>query len=249
MLETQHTPEYYLAKAEDEPFVKEALEGTATFRGRLDDLVGMLTDREGAPPKTTTLPYDFHDYLTALEDISAAGLDVESLYDAGLCMNVYGFSKGVTGFLLGVGALGAIGLVIPPIAVVEAVLLVSGGGMGGFFGWFTKGYGEARKHADEIFAPAYAAADAVDADIKKCFPYGSPAQGFRPLSEEKERAYRMMNDDGRKEVEDDLRRKLAIGALDMSEVELDRYLAGLAEKRDEKRYPSVWETTGGGRLD
>lgn len=240
MTDTQRMPEYYLAKAEEHPIVREALEGTAMFRGRLDDLVGMLTDREGAPPKTRSPSDDLKAYLTVLEDLSSAGLDVESIYNSGVCMEVYGVSKGVAGFFLGVGAIGAIGLIIPPLAALEAAVLLSGGAVGGFFGWCTKGYGEARKKADEIFAPAYAAADAVDADIKRCFPTGRALEACRPLSDIEERAYRMMDADGRKEADEELRRKLAAGALDMGEVDLERYLKGLAGKPEDTKDP-WWE--------
>ncbi len=240
MTDAQRMPEYYLAKAEEHPFVREALEGTATFRGRLDDLVGSLTDREGAPPRTETLTNDFKDYLTVLEDLSSAGLDVESLYYDGLCMSVYGFSKGVAGFFLGVGAIGAIGLIIPPLGVIEAVALAAGGGLGGLFTWLSQEERESRDRADEIFAPVYTAADAVDADIARCFPYGRPAQDFKPLSETEELAYRRMDAEGRQAVEADLRRRLAIGALDMGEVELGRYLKGLAGKPEDTKDP-WWE--------
>ena len=249
MLETPHTKEYYLAKAEDEPFVKEALEGTATFRGRLDDLVGGVTGREGAPPASEHAEENFKAYLTVLEDISSAGLDVKGLSYSGSCMSLYGTGQAVSGFFMGIGALGVIGLVIPPIAVIEGVALCAGGCLGWMFGKETRKYKGLRDRADEIFAPAYAAADAVDGDISKCFPHGRPLEACHPLSEDEEKIYSVLGEKGRQAVEEDLRRRLAIGALDMSEVDLDRYLAGLAEKRDEKRSPSVWETTGGGRLD
>lgn len=106
-----------------------------------------------------------------------------------------------------------------------------------------------RQRGDEILVPLYTAADAADADIRRCFPAERPAESFRPLSESEEGAYRRMDADGRKAIEEDLRRRLVIGALDMGEVELDRYLKGLDEKREERPWWWGSETPGGGRLD
>lgn len=227
-LDTMHDREFYLAKTEEYPLLAEAIEGTATFRGRLDDLVGMITGREGAPPETAYPGEDFSTYLTMLEDISSAGLDVKGLAHSGLDMSLYGTGRAVTRFFLGIGALGAIGLLIPPLATIEAVALCVGGTLGGFFGNETKKYKKLRKKAQEIFAPAYKAAEAVDAGIGKCFileHFADTIADARPRFEE---TYRTLSGEEREAVDAQLYAFLGAGGItSMDENQLKEYLGGL----------------------
>ena len=220
MLETPHTKEYYLAKAEEHPFLKKILEDKDSFEGRLESMLTYQGNEQEW----------FHEYLGTLKDVATASEDWEELgrrYDA---LNWGNFVYAGAAFSKSAVIIGGIFLVFPPFALLEPVLL----GLG------TSGYLHSRKkmkyqnetfdEKETIFAPLRSAARTCDLDIGRCFLYENfIEEGSR--HDRFEKTYTCLEPGERAEVQRTLRGMLSAGVLDMSELGLEKYLESLTEQQ------------------
>lgn len=222
MPETAHDREYYLAKAEEHPLLKEAVGGSASFRGRIDDLVIGLLSEKGDLGKTLV---EFRELTGAIADCSPEVFDVKSCNMSAEYIRSFRSTISNMNLALVYGASAGYLLFIPPFQLVEAFFFGLGtlsaalNAPAAYRGW------KARNNAIEVFAPVCSAAVALDEDIGKAFLMDD----FLGRKERFGETYLALAPEERADVEAELRRMLSAGALDMGEAELERYLAGLRD--------------------
>ena len=222
MLETAHDCEYYLAMAEEHPFLKEAVESSASFRARLDDLVIGLLSGSGNLSKTLT---EFTQLTGILAECSPEEFDAKSCdRDAYSIGRYHRAIRDVTTAAM-YSSIGALSLLAPPFVVLEAwlfgvgALALATSAPVAYRGW------KASRNAIEVFAPVCSAAVALDDDIGKAFLI----EDFLGEKERFGETYRALAVEERTAVETEFHRMLSAGALDMGEAELDSYLGSLLE--------------------
>ena len=222
MLETAHGCDYYLAKADEHPFLKEAVEDSASFRARLDDLVIGLLSGSGDLGKTLT---EFTQLTGILAECSPEEFDVKSCNrDAYSIGRYHRAISDVTTAAMYTGVV-SLSLLAPPFVVLEAwlfgvgALALATSAPVAYRGW------KAMRNAIEVFAPVCSAAVALDDDIGKAFLMDD----FLGKKERFGETYRKLAPEERKGIDAELYRMLSGGALDMGEAELDSYLGSLLE--------------------
>ncbi len=225
MPETAHGREYYLAKAEEHPFFWDAVEGSASFRGRIDDLVIGLLSEKGDLGKTLT---EFRDLTNAIAESSPEAFDVKSCNMSAEYIRRYRSTISNIDAAFVYGASAGYLLFIPPFQLVEAFLFGLGtlgvalNAPAAYRGW------KARNNAIEVFAPVCSAAVALDEDIGKAFLMDD----FLGRKERFGETYQALAPEERAEVGAGLRRMLSAGALDIGEAELEEML---------EQYKQPWE--------
>ena len=225
MPETLHPPDYYSGKAHELPLLGKVIVGEETLAGHLDSIV----DKKNV---------DGEDLRECLETLCALGCADIAAPDAfpyrtslTAQMKTLGLymvrTQGSAALAYGVASL--FFPVIPAVGAVVGFLGICGGMVWGMFSLDKddeKALGQLRQQRREILEPAYHLAASLDADICRAFLYDD----FGQTRSRFELTYRSFSGEERQEVEQELHRMLAAGALDMGEAELDSYLAALAEE-------------------
>ncbi len=248
MSDEPYTREFYLGRAEQYPLLAEVISGERTFAGRLDGIIDdiWLDSSRNMEMYVLFMGYmidetpleEFSGYLDTLVALSAMEGSKNSTY-AGAMRDYWELVAGkggresilwMNGIIYGGGtaAAAALFLLIPGGALVEGALMLLGGA--GFVQGIRKGFGglgrqlEKRDECVKTLSPVYEAARQLDSRIGTLFA----ADRFHEDRNLFERSYRMLDEEGRGAVASELREQLVMGAVDMGEAELDRYLGSLA---------------------
>ncbi len=236
MPETLHSREYYLEKAEKNTLLNNAIAGEdprfdclITFEGSLDGIIGGLEAPNGMSDHFQ-VPHitEFKDYVAMVRDIlgdTGTPLDSPTLCRDAAALR--GYEQAMTGAAINgtVAALNAACLLLPVVFPVSAFFVLLNGG---FCAWNLKKAKAGKTVKDskeETFAQLYDAARSIDLDIGKCFLH----EHFTWARSRFELTYRSLSGEERADADATLYNMLSAGALDMGEVELDRYLSDLLE--------------------
>lgn len=227
LLETEEVRQYYLKKAEEYPLVREAVAGTKTFTGCLDDIITGLKVKSEMPHAEiyeTTPLREFMAFIGTLSALSDGELEVKKHYMNAEHMAKYKRHKEQSMFSLGYLAASALSLIAPPFAIMEVYFLVIGALGAGVSGpSLIKGW-KARRDPEKAFAQVYEAAQHHDSLIGRCFLL----EHFHSSQGRFEETYRILSVGEREAVDEQLSGYLAAGGMPgMDEQQLNGYLGGL----------------------
>ncbi len=227
LLETEEVRQYYIKKAEEYPLVREAVAGTKTFIGCLDDIIAGLKEKGEVPDAEVYEPtplQEFAAFIGTLSALSDGELEVRKHYMGAEHMAKYKRHKENCMIGLGYLAASALSLIAPPFASIGVYYLVVGALGAGVTGpSFIKGW-KARRNPEKAFAQMYEAAQHHDSLIGRCFIL----EHFHSSQERFEETYRALSVEEREVVDEQLSGYLAAGGIPgMDEQQLKGYLSGL----------------------
>lgn len=227
-VETEPPKEFYLAKAEENPLLGDAIAGTATFTQHLEGIVEKLHRGRESMAEGTKARDALRDYITALStllpEFSPGNEELKKMDYSALTMGLHKFFRRATlssGIVTGLGA-----LLLIALNPAGATLALIGAGGGALWG---SGLFESRKfnrEARQIFQCLYDASAGLDRDIGLCFVLEHYLNA-RPRFEQ---TYAGLPADERHAVDTQLLGYLAAGGIPgMDEQQLNDYLGGLLE--------------------
>ncbi len=214
---------HYTALAQEFPFAKDLIEGSATFEGRLDELLVELEDRSGTFAKgKKDFLRDFQEYMTVLRLTCPEYVILGDEEKAKNMVNSK-FNNLASKAYLG-AEVGGIALIwAGPLFLIEVAVWAAG-----FLGY--SAYIDKAKRGkmlwenkDTIFNSLYNVARDTDQAIGKCFIY----EHFENNLERFGKTYQNLEPEEQEAIETKLYNLLEHGALDMAEHELDNYLSGI----------------------
>ena len=225
MLETIHSQEYYLQKAEEYPLLADVLSEDCTLTIWLDSVVEDLREK---PSEETCAYLEVICALCAPQD----GIPAPDEMPRETANKFLARFLGLGGGAMSANYLAAALLyVIPPWGPLAAAVLVLWAPFAGLItpivgtGIAWEGLKEKRR---ELLQPLYEEASKLDADISRCFMLDH-FHGVRPRFE---RTYLSLTEDERTAIDTELYQRLQVGGIEMGEPELETYLAGLLEPEE-----------------
>lgn len=230
LLESEEVRQYYLNKAGEYFLVREAVAGTKTFTGCLDDIITGLKEKGEMPNAEIYEPTplrEFAAFIGTLSALSEGELEEKKHYMNAEHMATYKRHKEQCMFGLGYLIASALSLIAPPFAIMEMYFLVLGALGAGVTGpSLIKGW-KAQKDPEKVFAPVYEAAQHHDSLIGRCFIL----EHFHSSQERFEETYRALPGGEREVVDEQLSGYLTAGGMPgMDETRLKEYLGGLLEE-------------------
>ena len=119
----------------------------------------------------------------------------------------------------------AVLLMVPPFTLAEPLVALVGGWGIKSFHKKVKLYQDTKSRRDEIFLPVRKAADSLDQDIGRCFIF----EHIRHNRKRFETTYRGLTGKESETIDKQLFEMLDAGALDMGQLELERYLYSILD--------------------